>query len=175
MIRNEALRKRRALPVFVRTQKSRRIAVRLRDLFSEASEGMPVLCFYPLYDEVDLREWYQELLTEGRRLFFPVTENGSITFFMVQTLDDFTEGAFHVMEPTDRTHPFLGGKEYFCVTPGVAFDTSGHRIGFGKGYYDRFFAKFPAGKKIGVAFEEQIFTNVPVNATDVPVDEIVFA
>lgn len=42
------------------------------------------------------------------------------------------------------------------ITPGVAFDRNKNRVGFGRGYYDRFFLKYPNAKKIAIAFEEQI-------------------
>ena len=135
----------------------------------------PILCFYPLSDEPDLREWYERKLTEGRRLFFPVTDKENIAFFAVKELKGFREGAFSVMEPAERKQRFCGGKRYLCVTPGVAFDAAGHRIGFGKGYYDRFFAAYPDGIKLGVAFREQLFASVPQAATDVPLDAVLFA
>ena len=53
------------------------------------------------------------------------------------------------------------GEEYrgnidVIITPGVAFDRNKNRVGFGRGYYDRFFLKYPNAKKIAIAFEEQI-------------------
>ncbi|MBQ7676908.1 MAG: hypothetical protein IJT32_01620 [Lachnospiraceae bacterium] len=186
----------------------------------EASKSVSpdILCFYPLFDEVDLRGLYARLLVEGARLFFPVTEKDTIRFFRVSSMDQFCEGAFHVFEPIERACMFdddaahksygstalgaartsykstasddtgtpddtmMAGTDitsqtfhYIAITPGVAFDTTGSRIGFGRGYYDRFFAAYPNGFRIGVAFAEQVFDTLPTNDTDVPMHRLITA
>ena len=59
-----------------------------------------------------------------------------------------------------------------ALIPGLAFDTNGHRLGRGKGYYDRFLTAF-TGKTIGVCFDFQKVAEVPVDAHDVAVDRVV--
>ena len=66
---------------------------------------------------------------------------------------EFSKSAFGNIEPV--------GKEYLeeidlIVVPGVAFDKYANRIGFGRGYYDRFFNKYPNAKRIAIAFELQV-------------------
>ena len=60
-----------------------------------------------------------------------------------------------------------------CITPGLAFSPAGDRLGYGKGYYDRFFARRQVGLAIGVCFECQIFPQVPVDRFDYPMDWVV--
>lgn len=65
----------------------------------------------------------------------------------------------YIVSPFGNKEP--DGKEYIgsidvIITPGVAFDRDKNRVGFGRGYYDRFFVKYPNAKKIAIAFEEQI-------------------
>jgi len=65
----------------------------------------------------------------------------------------------YIVSPFGNKEP--DGKEYIgsidvIITPGVAFDKDKNRVGFGRGYYDRFFLKYPNAKKIAIAFEEQI-------------------
>ena len=58
------------------------------------------------------------------------------------------------------------------VVPGLAFDTRGHRIGYGKGHYDKLL-KSTKGYKVGLAFAEQVIETVPDEAHDVPLDLII--
>ena len=65
----------------------------------------------------------------------------------------------YIISPFGNKEP--DGEEYkgqidVIITPGVAFDRDKNRVGFGRGYYDRFFLKYPNAKKIAIAFEEQI-------------------
>ena len=65
----------------------------------------------------------------------------------------------YIVSPFGNKEP--DGEEYrgnidVIITPGVVFDRNKNRVGFGRGYYDRFFVKYPNAKKIAIAFEEQI-------------------
>ncbi len=176
VLRKQLLQKRREIPADIRKEKNARIAAALYERISSFSHDLPILCFYPLWDEVDLRSLYERLWTEGRVLYFPVTDTAGneIFFYAAESPEDFCEGAFHVMEPIHRKTQFQGETEYLAVTPGVVFSEEGGRVGFGKGYYDRFFTKYPHGHKIGVAFSEQMISNLIQNDWDVPVDEVLF-
>lgn len=59
------------------------------------------------------------------------------------------------------------------LVPGVVFDKKGHRLGTGKGYYDRFLIQYPKSFKIGLAYEEQVVENLPQNPYDVPMNLII--
>lgn len=71
----------------------------------------------------------------------------------IESVENFSKSPFGNMEPI--------GNEYkedidFIIVPGVAFDKFGNRIGFGRGYYDRFFKAYPNAKKVAIAFEIQV-------------------
>lgn len=182
--RKAALSYRRSLSTAERKARSDQIAFAFEKIIAQKEERLPVtgqlveqlqlpiLCFYPLSDEVDLRDLYGKLLSVGRRLFFPVTQGAEISFFQVWDLACFKEGHFHVMEPVDRSQPFCE-ENYISITPGLAFDKQGNRVGFGKGYYDRFFSKYPNGYKVGVAFAGQIYEKIPAAKWDVPMDIVI--
>ncbi len=176
-LRGYVLAKRRAMEDDVRMRRSAQIVAAVQERLDAFPPAVSILCFYPLKDEVNLLSLYDCLLHKGRRLFFPVTkrDTSELFFYAVRHMDAFTEGAFHVKEPVRRDDPFLGREEYVAITPGVVFSADGGRIGFGKGYYDRFFTRFPNGYRIGVAFSEQMFATIPQTAFDVPMDEVVFA
>ena len=68
---------------------------------------------------------------------------------------ELKEGAFHIMEPQKGCKKAEFSRAY-CLVPGSVFDRSGNRIGYGKGYYDRYFAAYPKLYRIGIAYESQI-------------------
>jgi 5,10-methenyltetrahydrofolate synthetase len=81
------------------------------------------------------------------------------------------EGAFHILEPIGEQFADYE-KIDVALVPGMAFDAAGHRLGRGKGYYDRFLAAHPHLYKIGVCFPFQHVAEVPVNEYDVCMDEV---
>ena len=128
-----------------------------------------MLCYYPLGNEVDLRPLYEELLMEGKKLYFPVTGD-ALTFYRVTSLQDFSEGTFHVMEPANPTEEFPEAVTAICFTPGVVFDQSGNRYGFGKGYYDRFLSSHDDILKIGISYPFQMLRKIEKRPWDIPMD-----
>ena len=63
-----------------------------------------------------------------------------MNFFQVESLEEFAEGSFHVMEPV--SHKLMTAEKPLILTPGLVFDEQKNRMGYGKGYYDRFLARF---------------------------------
>jgi len=141
--------------------------------YDAADISVPILGYYPLGNEVDLRELYQRLWKDGRKVLFPVTEEEEITFYPAYSLEEFQEGRFHVYEPQCREFPFSKYTAPIVVlTPGVVFDRQGNRMGFGKGYYDRFLKKCKLAIKIGIAYDFQVVDQLEVMPWDVPMDEM---
>ena len=176
-IRKTTLAKRAAIDPDIRLTEAVNISFTLSDIISKKGRGKPVLCYYPLLDEPDLRDLYEELLGDGVRLFFPVSGRDEIEFFEVFSMSDFSEGAFGIMEPSLLDYPFKGleKRPAVCIVPGVSFDRDCNRIGFGKGYYDRFLGRYPdIIYKIGVCFQTCIYEDeLPVFSHDVPMDIVV--
>ena len=82
----------------------------------------------------------------------------------------FAEGDFHIPEP--QSHPYTGDFD-LIVVPGMAFDANGHRLGRGRGYYDRFLASHPQVYTIGLCFDFQLLPNVPSEPHDRIINEII--
>ena len=82
----------------------------------------------------------------------------------------FAVGDFNILEP--QNVPYTGGFD-LIVVPGVAFDRDGHRIGRGKGYYDRFLCKHLEVKRIGICFDFQLVEEVPSEPFDIQMDEVI--
>ena len=151
------------------TEKSRRICEKL------AAETWYRECdviygYYPLGNEVDCRSILEQALADGKRVALPrMAEHCRMDFYEITSLEQVSEGGFHVMEPIDAC-PLTQEMQAVVLVPGVVFDTSGNRYGYGKGYYDRYFARFPELYKVALAYENQMEQMLEVLDTDVKMD-----
>ncbi len=164
--------RRRALTASERDDASAAVCQRLRQtpLVTDA----PRLAGYSaLGMEVDLSACLREFLDQGAQIFLPrVTGPGEMVFCPLTSFDDLAPGPFGIAEP--RTDPVPTDTIDVFLVPGVAFDHRGHRLGFGKGFYDR--ALPPPGQAvaIGVAYEWQLHLgDLPVGDHDRPMDFLV--
>lgn len=139
----------------------------------KASGLKDVLAYMPFGSEVDIRELLYSLFDDGYNLYFPLTGDEDIIFYMVNDLADFGEGRYGILEPFDCEVPFDINKSAYVITPGVVFDLQKNRLGYGAGYYDRFFAKAKSLIKVGVCFDMQIVDHIETKSWDVSVDKII--
>ncbi len=151
----------------------------IRIIIKENTDGpADILMFYPLKNEVDLLPLFPELVNMGHRIYFPVTQKESMDFFEVKKGTDFSKafkaGALSVMEPVDRSAPYIYGQNNaICLTPGRKFSKNLERKGRGAGYYDRFFADKPDILKVGIAMESMVVEKLDTQPWDVDMDIVV--
>ncbi|MCD7922446.1 MAG: 5-formyltetrahydrofolate cyclo-ligase [Clostridiales bacterium] len=130
--------------------------------------------YYPLGNEADIRAVVREAWRCGKRVAFPKVFGDEMRYFEVSGFDQFSAGTFGVMEPWEnRPVDWRSGMETLVLTPGVAFDFYGNRMGFGKGYYDRHFSAEHDCLMLGVAYGLQMAKRLPVGEFDVPLSLIV--
>jgi len=111
--------------------------------------------------EADTRGLLESALACGRKVALPKCEGpGEMRFFLVNSMDELTSGAYGIPEPTGREMPVLTSRT-FCLVPGVAFTSDGHRLGQGGGYYDRFLAQNPFIRTAGVCYALQLTDSLP--------------
>ncbi len=96
-------------------------------------------------------------LAEGKALYLPrcLDDAGQMAFYRVQALEELESGSFGVREPSLAAPQYnmdLDGQA-LCLVPGLCFDNKGYRLGYGKGYYDRFLAKF-RGVTLGLCYND---------------------
>lgn len=126
-------------------------------------------------DEIDLAGLIEEALAGGRTaalLKFEPASNAYSSFQVKDLARDCAPGKFGLAEPGPRCGSVPVNQLDLVLVPGVAFDPAGHRLGRGRGYYDRLLAGV-AGIKCGVAFDEQIVPTLPVEPHDIILDCIV--
>lgn len=138
-----------------------------------------LLLFYaPIRSEVDVFPLALDALKKGRRVAFPRCEEepGIMTFRFVKSADELETGAFRVREPRAGAERVsseeLKSGGAFLLVPALAFDRNGYRLGYGKGYYDRFLSQF-CGFSLGVTFGELFKDELPHGRFDRRVDAVV--
>ncbi len=133
-----------------------------------------VYAYYPLGNEADVRLAVTEAFAQGKRVAFPKVFHETMQYFEVTSLSQFEKGSFCIMEPIED-HPVDWREEesLLVLTPGVAFDKSGNRLGFGKGYYDRHFADVAKITMAGIGYSLQFAEQLPADPRDVPLQILI--
>lgn len=128
-----------------------------------------ILLYHSLPDELSTHAFLEKWGTTKR--FYLPRVNGVDLEILPYEQSRLELGSFHIEEPTgdDLVDPSI---LELIVTPGVAFDRKGTRLGRGKGYYDRLLATTKA-TKIGVAYHFQMIDELPAEPYDVPVDMVI--
>lgn len=140
------------------------------DIYQSAEK---IYFYYPLGNEVSLLPVIDHALSSGRRIAFPKVHGTYMAFYEVRKLDELAQGCFHVMEPlSDGRCPVLW-QDALCFVPGTAFDLAGGRFGYGRGYYDRYFAKKAGCTLAGCAYAGQITDKLPTGQWDQSMDYLI--
>ncbi len=130
-----------------------------------------IMSYISIKNEIEMEEINKKVLEDKKILLFPVIEGEYIKAVKVNSLEKCEEKKFGVIEPI-YGEPFNLEEIDLIIVPGVAFDKRGNRIGFGKGYYDRFLKGY-RGKKIALAYEFQLVDSIETEEHDERVDEII--
>jgi 5-formyltetrahydrofolate cyclo-ligase len=128
-----------------------------------------ILFFAPLPDELDVWPSIAIASSAGKQVFLPRfhLDTKSYTACQVKSQEtDLKVGQFGIREPTESCLQIPLNRLDLILVPGVAFDLHGRRLGRGKGFYDQLLAAV-RGRTCGVAFDEQIVNEVPVEPHDV--------
>lgn len=133
-----------------------------------------VMLFHGLPDEPQTSAWLERMLCLGKQVWLPVVVGDEIEVRRYDGPQSLREGAFGILEPTGAPLEDLSQLE-LIVVPGVAFDDAGHRLGRGRGYYDRFLSRLPDASvpTLGCCFSCQRVPAVPVEPFDRPVSEVI--
>jgi 5-formyltetrahydrofolate cyclo-ligase len=173
-IRRSVLAARDALGEAERIARSTTIHQRFLAL-PEVEDGGVVMGFWSFGSEVSTPPLLEALHARGFRVCLPRIEGGGdLEAVAYEPGDPLTETSFGAREPADGTTVAPDVLD-LVLTPGVAFDRSGHRIGYGGGFYDRFLRRTRRdGPRIALAFDLQVLPQeLPVGSFDLGVDVIV--
>ena len=177
-LRQQARQIRAALSDDDRDQYSRMITDSLREL-PEFAEARCLLVYVGVRTEVRTLHLLHDLLGTNQETVVPYCRGQTLGLFRLQDIDELQPGRFGIPEPPEaiRSLPRRTCDPEsldLLVVPGLAFDSSGHRLGYGAGYFDRLLQQVrPTATVVGLAFACQMFPTVPVDPHDAPVDCIV--
>lgn len=136
-----------------------------------------ILLYAPIKSEIDVMPIFDLAKERGKKVAFPRcnVEERTMKFHFVSSYDDLEIGAYGIREPKESLpvyDPELTVGVTICFVPGLAFDVYGYRLGYGKGYYDKFMNDFH-GSTIGVAYTCQILPTLPKGRFDKHCDVLI--
>lgn len=135
------------------------------------------LCFVSFGSEIDTKELMSEALRLGKKVYVPkvtnVSENPVMCFYRLTDLSELSEGYKGIPEPSSMTEEYCYYPEEadrtLLLMPGAVFDGYRNRLGYGKGFYDRFLADKEAlwQRSIAVGFRCQLVEEIPAREGDI--------
>lgn len=172
-IRKKILAKRNNLSKTWAIKLSKKIHKRL--IATKEFRRAKTIMFYMAKDnEVETKSAIELALRRRKTVCTPCTDkiNHRLHPAIIKDLErDLVEGSFGILQP--RKKAARPKKIDLIITPGVAFDINGYRLGRGKAYYDKFFEEMGNTPRIGLAFEFQIVRKLPVDNHDIPMDKVI--
>lgn len=125
--------------------------------------------------EVDTSAVIEEALKSGKKVAVPLcdTENTTMEFYYISSRADLKNGCYGLLEPdAERCGKAFGRDAQLMLVPGLVFDRNGYRLGFGKGYYDRYISDYK-GLKVGICYSQCVEKELPLGKFDRPSDIVV--
>ena len=141
----------------------------------EYEQAQTLFIFVSTPIECDTSQIIADAFQKGKRVCVPrcVDKSGRLDFYRIRSTDDLVSGMFSLLEPDpekcERVTDFSTG---LCIVPGLCFDLEGYRVGFGKGYYDRFLNSF-GGVTAGICYSKYTVKQLPRGAHDRNTDILV--
>lgn len=174
-LRYEYLKKRDKIEPFLRYTYSTMILSKIKKM--KEYENSKIVMFYLSYgSEVITDMMINEFLSDGKEVAVPVIQNPGddiMTAVKIDKLEDCIDKVYGIRQPEFNEDDVVAGNEIDLIfVPGIAFDTNGYRIGYGKGYYDRWLKGTDVSKRVGIAFEVQLIEKIPNGKYDLPVGRV---
>lgn len=158
---------------------SKLICLKAKD-YIETNNLSEISCYFPILDEVDTRELIDYCLQKQKNIYlphiYPNTEMKMIRLTCVSDLQVSKHGLSQIKVDLEtlKNRELNLGKLEVIFTPLLAYDSSKNRLGYGKGYYDKFFSQCPSHvRKIGLAFSGQETSHIPSENHDIVLDLII--
>ena len=146
---------------------------------AEFASASCVLAYLDVRAEVRTRRYLPTLLKSGKRIAVPYCVNDILELFLLEDMDELAIGMYKILEPKPELRA-LPEKRVdvrtvdLIMVPGVAFDRRGARMGHGFGYYDKLLEHTrPDAPLVALAFECQLFPEIPTQAHDIFMDKII--
>lgn len=139
-------------------------------------ENHVILVYVSLFDEVNTDKLIKKAFSDKKLVFAPKCRDklGNMDFYRIDSFDDLNNGFYGIREPKENLSELydkkLGG---ICLVPGLSFSRDGYRLGYGKGYYDRFISGNKDIFYIGICYERQLSENLLHDEYDRKVNAVI--
>lgn len=130
-----------------------------------------IYCYIDYRREVATRTLIEHAWSFGKKVAVPKVEGDDMVFYMIHSFDELECGYRGIWEP--KTLKPAQNQDALVIMPGAVFDTACHRIGYGKGYYDKYLHLHLKHKTMGLAFELQMMEEIPAEEHDICPDIII--
>lgn len=165
---------RRSMSASVKARCDEQIARRVTMLW-QYTHSQTLITYVSTPIEVDTHRIIEQALAAGKRVAVPRCVPGTrdMEFYFIEGLDELEPGTFGVLEPRpDRRRLLTDVSRGLCLVPALCYDWRGFRLGYGKGYYDRFLAGF-GGHMVGLCYSDCVRRKLPHGRFDRPVELLV--
>ncbi|MBQ0110983.1 MAG: 5-formyltetrahydrofolate cyclo-ligase, partial [Oscillospiraceae bacterium] len=166
-------KRRREMDPIVKGEKDARVAFKVKKLYQyRACDIIMVYVSTPI--EVDTRQIIKNAIKDGKKVAVPrcIPYTRQMQFHYINSVDELKPGAFGVLEP-DETFPVVTDfDKTLMLVPAFMFSACGYRLGYGKGYYDRYMSTY-TGCAVGICYSEDFKMNMHHGRYDRAVDTIV--
>jgi 5-formyltetrahydrofolate cyclo-ligase len=158
------------------------VSTRIVDRFMQLDEyrrAGTVMFYVDVRDEVRTRQALPAALASGKRIVVPYCVDGELELFWLENMEELELGMYRILEPKAELRSVESKRLQpvdldLVMVPGVAFDRTGGRTGHGKGYYDKLLQHArPDAPLIALAFECQLFDQIPAESHDIYMDKVV--
>ncbi|SFJ72903.1 5-formyltetrahydrofolate cyclo-ligase [Thermoflavimicrobium dichotomicum] len=174
-LREQMILRRKLLSPSYMAESSQRISKNLTQASFYIHADM-ILFYMAFRNEVNVGLAMEEAWKTGKKVVLPRVnpKERTMSCYQVESFAELKPGSYGILEPPadpeKEVHP---AELSLVVVPGVAFDHQGYRLGYGGGYYDRFFSQYPSCLRVGVAYPEQIVETVYPESHDQPLNYLV--
>lgn len=172
-LRQQALERRKKIPLELKLKLDNKIFENLKNL-KDFSNANLVLTYLSTDLEIDTKEIIEFALKQGKTVAIPhCNEQNELDFYKILNFDGLIKTKMGIIEPVaNLQNKIVDFTSSICITPGLIFDKLGYRIGYGKGFYDKFFKNYHH-KCVGLCYNENVADEIPHDEHDKPVDVIV--
>lgn len=130
-----------------------------------------ILAYIDAKGEVKTKALLEHAWSSNKMVAVPKVHGDFMEFYIIESYEDLESGCFGIKEPVESCRKITElTDDTLVIMPGVAFDKSGNRIGYGKGYYDKYFSRYPDVYKIAVAYSFQIVPDAYAKGHDMKAD-----
>ena len=133
-----------------------------------------ILLYAPVGNEIDVTPVARHALEAGKRIAYPLcnVDDHTMVFKEIKSPEELINGSYSIPEPPEVAPTVTDLSSSLCLVPGLVFDKEGFRIGYGKGYYDRFLSIYKS-TKLGIVYSDFILEKVPRGRFDRQVDILI--